>query len=534
MTMLGYYADGRLSFKGGLWRDTVRVLSLGGSLPLDLALRGVERRRLPGPIAITARTEAVELEPIAALSGLVTDVGGVVDADVRVGGTWEQPELSGSVELRGGAFAVPALGARYSDADVRLELSRDQIRVTRGRLRGGGGALDVAGTLRLESLTRPVLDLRLVARGFHAFTRHDFASLTGTGELTLRGPAIGATLAGRLAVDHGWLAFADLVEKRIVNLDDPEFRAIVDSNLARARELEPGVHTVFLDSLLITQLTVAMGPDVWLRSTEANIQLDGEFRVAKSLEGGLARYRLDGTLQAARGHYRLVLAATSKEFRVTHGTVRFFGTPDFNPELDIAAEHPVRTVEGGQLVVRAVIGGTLLTPRLTLESDQRPPLSETEIVSYLLFGRPSFGLVAAGSGAGGELDVLKSTAIGYAAGELGHGLVSTLGLPVDYLAIRPGAVRQGDPFGFLSTRLEAGTQIGDRTFVTLNAGLCEVRTSQLVGASVEYRLNPHWTIEASLEPLVVACRAGALSSPQTSTTAKYQVGVDLFWQLGNR
>jgi len=72
------------------------------------------------------------------------------------------------------------------------------------------------------------------------------------------------------------------------------------------------------------------------------------------------------------------------------------------------------------------------------------------------------------------------------------------------------------------------------TFVTLNAGLCEVRTSQLVGASVEYRLNPRWTVEASLEPLVTVCRAGLVSGSQTSTTAKYQIGVDLFWQTGNR
>jgi translocation and assembly module TamB len=534
LMVLGSYSDRRLSFKGGLWRDSVRVLSLAGSLPLDLALTGVERRRLPGPIAISARSDSVEMEPLGALTDLVTDVGGLLNADVRIGGTWDQPQLSGFLETRRGAFRIPALGARYTDADLRLDLAGDEIRVTRGRVRGGSGTLDIGGVVRLESLSRPVLDLALGAHGFHAFDIRDFASLTGTGDLTLRGPAIGATLSGRLTVDHGSLAFADLVEKRIVNLDDPEFRAIVDSNLARARALAPDVQTVLLDSLLISGLTVAMGPDVWLRSTEANIQLDGEFRVAKSVEEGLARYRLDGTLRAVRGNYRLVLAATSKEFRVTRGTVRFFGTPDFDPELDIAAEHPVRTLDGGQLVVRALIGGTLLAPRLALESDQRPPLSETEIVSYLLFGRPSFDLVAAGSGSRNELAILQSTLMGYAAGELGQGLVSTLGLPLDYLAIRPGAATQGDPFGFSSTRLEAGTQIGDRTFVTLNAGLCEVRTSQLVGASVEYRLNPRWTVEASLEPLVALCRAGLFPGSQTSTTAKYQIGVDLFWQTGNR
>jgi translocation and assembly module TamB len=534
LMVLGSYADRRLSFKGGLWEDSIRVLALNGTLPLDLSLTAVERRQLPGAIQINARSEAVAMEPLGALTDLIQDVGGVLDADIHVGGAWDDPELSGFVEVRRGAFTIPALGARYTDADVRLELQGGEIRVARGRLRGGDGTLDIAGTVRLESLSRPVLALDLTARGFHAFELRDFAGLTGSGALTLRGPAIGATLSGRLTVDHGWLAFADLVEKRIVNLDDPEFRAIVDANLARAAGLGPDVETVLLDSLRVVGLTVAMGNDVWLRSTEANIQLDGEFRVEKAVEEGLVRYRLDGTLRAVRGTYRLTLAFTSKEFRVTRGTVRFFGTPDFDPELDIAAEHQIRPVEGGQIAVRAVIGGTLLAPRLTLESDHRPPLSETELVSYLLFGRPSFDLVAAGQGSRNERSVLQTTLTGSLIGELGQGLVSTLGLPVDYLAFRPGAATQADPLGFSTTRLEAGTQIGEKTFVTLNAGLCEVRTSQLVGASVEYRLNPRWTVEASLEPLVTACRSGLTWGAQTSTTAKYQVGFDLFWQTGNR
>ena len=98
-----------------------------------------------------------------------------------------------------------------------------------------------------------------------------------------------------------------------------------------------------------------------------------------------------------RGTYRLTVGPTSKEFRVTRGTMRFFGTPDLNPELDIVAEHALQAINGGDLVIRVVISGTLLAPKLSLESDQRPPLSESEIVSYLLFGRPSFDQALSGA-----------------------------------------------------------------------------------------------------------------------------------------
>ena len=115
------------------------------------------------------------------------------------------------------------------------------------------------------------------------------AILSATVLTLLTGPVVGVTLTGKLTVDAGFLAFADLVNKRIVNLDDPEFRAIVDSALAQASDLGPSAQSVFLDSLRIRNLTVAMGPNVWLRSHEANIQLAGDFIVSKNIEAGASR-----------------------------------------------------------------------------------------------------------------------------------------------------------------------------------------------------------------------------------------------------
>jgi translocation and assembly module TamB len=525
------YIGHRLAFRGGLWRDQQQVVTVSGSLPLDLALTSVEQRELPDTLEIRLRADSVDLAVLDALTSLVRNVAGQLTANVAVRGTWRQPELSGAARITDGAAGIPALGARYSGIEARLSLSGNRLAVETARLKGGAGTMDVEGEVRFESLTRPVLDLTLTARGFAAFTQRDFAGLTGSGTLQLKGPLVGATLSGRLVVDAGFLAFADLVEKRIVNLDDPEFRAVVDSNLASATGLGPSAPNIFLDSLRIQGLTVSMGPDVWLRSHEANIQLAGDFTVAKNVEGGASRYRLDGTLRAVRGTYRLVVGPTAKEFRVTRGTVRFFGTPDFNPDLDIVAEHSVHAVQGSDVVVRAIIGGTLLVPRLTLESDQRPPLSETEIVSYLLFGRPSFDLASGAGAPGSEQAIFQGALVGLAgvlSGELEQTLVTDLGIPVDYLAIRPGGGSVGDIFG--SARVEAGTQIGERTFLTLNAGLCQkVRWSQALGASVEYRLAPRWTLEASIEPTAQECRPVGF---QIAPPAPYQVGMDLFWQWG--
>src|SRR5439155_448805 len=171
-----------------------------------------------------------------------------------------------------------------------------------------------------------------------------------SGQLALRGPLFGAALKGRANVTSGVLYFADLVQKRIVNLDE-----LADTSLAaiiQQQRLGPEFQNVFLDSLRIDDLELEMGSDVWLRSNEANIQLTGSAHLTKQRN----LYLVSGTLQAARGTYRLKLGPVTREFVVSQGTVKYFGTPDQDAALDIEARHvvhPVPTLAKTVLVLTA-------------------------------------------------------------------------------------------------------------------------------------------------------------------------------------
>src|SRR2546422_1683756 len=55
-------------------------------------------------------------------------------------------------------------------------------------------------------------------------------------------------------------------------------------------------------------------------------------------------YLISGTLQAPRGTYRLKVGPVTREFVVSQGTVRYFGTPDQDAALDIEAKHVVHPV----------------------------------------------------------------------------------------------------------------------------------------------------------------------------------------------
>jgi translocation and assembly module TamB len=398
-------------------------------------------------------------------------------------------------------------------------LQGDSVLLRDLRITSGGGDLAVGGAIRLENLSRPLFFLDLRASQFLAMDVRTFLTLTGTGNLQLRGPLLGATLTGNLTANSGVLYFADLVNKRVIDLDDPTIADLVDSTLVREEDLGAKFQNRFLDSLRIDDLRIAIGSDVWLRSAEANIQLDGEARVSK-----VAReYQPFGTLQAPRGSYTLKIGPVARDFTVTKGEVRYIGTLD--AQLDIEARHTVRSAaRREEIPVIASIEGTLYAPKLRLESTLRPPISETDLVSYLITGYPANEATAIGVETG--LAYLSS-AVG---SELERTLIQDLGVPIDLIEIRPGTTASNS--GYSSpTQLAAGWQVGRKTFLTFNAGFCpdfsQISASNL-GAGLEFRFSKEWRLQGAVEPTIQRCGSSVVI-PLDSRN-RYQIGTDILWE----
>jgi len=518
------YRDRRLESAVHLWRSGQQVLTVAAHLPLDLALAPVERRQLPDTLWVRATADSVDLSLLEALTPLLKEVAGVFTADVGIAGTWEAPRLRGDLVIRDAAATIPTLSVRYEGITGRLALSGDTIRVDSIAVRSDRGRAVVSGFVRLEQLARPVLALDITAADFKALDLKQNVAVTASGRLALTGPVIGATLTGRATVTSGVLYFADLLRKRIVNLDELVDTAL--TSLIEQQRLGPQFESVFLDSLRIRDLELDMGSDVWLRSSEANIQLAGTVFLKKERK----EYLVSGTLQAPRGTYRLKVGPVTREFVVSQGTVRYFGTPDQDAELNIEAKHTVHPVptpaqkNPEDVTVVAHITGTLLVPRVTLEAEKQV-FSQTEVISYLLFGKPTFELGGDQGGITSQRALVQSAA-SVLSGELERTIVSDLGVPVDYVEIRPGG--QNDPLA--GVQLAVGRQLGPKTFLVVDAGFCEGRPVALrntLGLSLQFRFSPEWRTEASFEPIRVCSDPLAESQPGNVVR---QAGFDLFWE----
>lgn len=517
------YGDSRFDGNLFLWRTGEQVLAVEAELPVYLGLGDPDAHNQGGPVRVSVKGDSVDLAIIEPFVTAVDRVGGYLRADVNIGGTWESPSVSGFVEVDNGSMTLTSLGVKWDSLNGRATFAGDSILVDNIRVRSGNGGLALNGAVRLEDLSRPVLNIDVVANQFKAIRDRDFLELTATGRFNLSGPFFGATMTGAGSAPEGVLYFADLLTKDIIDLEDPTAIDLVDTLALRRQRLGAGINSRFVNELRVQDLLMTLGSDFWLRSSEANIKLSGDIRANKVRR----EYRLDGVLKAGPGTYTLKIGPVSRDFEVQRGSVTYFGTPDLNAGLEIEAEHVVRN-SGFEVPVIARISGTLLQPQLTLRSDPtiQPPIPEVDLVSYLIFGVPSSQVALQQQQVVSQVASILTATV---SSDIERAIVSDLGLGLDLFEFRP-VLAGGGLAGSSALQLAAGWQIGRNLFLRLNAGVCSSRISGAgsvgFGASLDYRLNNNWRLQTSFEPTYRDCRV----LNQFQPTNDYQIGFDALWE----
>jgi translocation and assembly module TamB len=476
---------------------------------------------------------------------------------VDVTGTWANPSLDGTLRVRDGTLAPEALGnVQWRSVEADVLFRGDSIVLERARAESvgsGTGRAQLVGWLSLRDPSNPRMDLRLTGRGFNAYAVPNVADVDLSGELRLTGTYESAILSGALTADRAIIAIPELASKEVIALENLDPFARFDTlavTSSRALNVAP---PRFIENLTIANVPIQMGRDVWLRSSEANINLGGQVnitrgQVTRGRDAGRLQLALDGPLQTVRGTYRLNLGPVQRTFEVEQGEIRFYGDPDNNPTLAVDALHTVRqySQQGVRpdVRVRVHMGGTLNQPTLLLSTPDSVRVTNSDLISYLVTGGPSFEI-------GGTNKDLSTTALSVVLGSFGSVLggkaaggvcddanVSTAGLEGYGGKIKDvgGGVLSG-------IRLGCAKQVGERTFVRLDAGLCQI--GQLVsgsgggnplsftdalGLKLDYLLGPGLSASFGVEPptSAVLCSVNANASARGFVPTPRQVGFDLF------
>lgn len=491
------------------------AFSLTAELPLDLALepRAMDERLLDRELYIRLSANGTPLAGFDALMPAVRNLSGGLDADLQVTGSWRNLEPRGILLVREGAFTVPALGTGFRDLLMDVSLAPDTVLIQRARLadeRAPNDTASIEGAV-FRSRTGWRADIRTVARNLRVIDDPRVAEADVSWALVLRGPLDTLTLSGDVTVPRANL-FIGRQRRRALVLAEDE-----DANDAASRYAPQ-----------LEGLRVRLGNEVRLRSPEANVQLSGEVAVV----GTLDEPDLRGEIFAERGSFRLDLGLLQRTFQVDSGRVRLNGPLSIPPTLDIHTSYTVRQAEREDVKIGARLTGAVDAPRLVLSSgDLGTTASETEIISYLLFGAPSF-----------VLDGQSASAVRLATAalvpSLGGAAERALGARLPFLSELQVVTVAGDsPRDFTlnsfegllnSFALTAGTQVGTDSYIRLSGGVCrgDNRAAQSLpawfGISAEYRPRERLSAEVSLTPGSSPCnRIGSFAQI-------YQLGLDLY------
>ena len=483
------------------------ALTIDGSLPYRFTLA-------PGDTSAAVASEALAVDTVSLVvradsfdlslfqpllpPDVAEGLGGRLATDARIGGSIKAPRATGRVNLTRATVELPPIGVTYTEGELAGQLEGDGLRVEKLRLlTGKKEELLGSGDILLKPLSDPGLKL--------AGTMHDFRLVhsdqlrtSASGKVQVGGTLLHPELTGTVTLGRtDFFVGAGSAKAQVeqVELTPAELREL-------ARDFGPAVltqaeETPGLMDRVKMDLAVQMPGQVWIRRTsspKANIELMGRLRLTQQ----------PGQEMQFFGHVEPVpdrgtLELTGRQFRLSEGDINLAGPID-STKLDVTASYQVPTQGSGEdegVIIDVHARGRLDSLGLEFTSD--PSLSQDDILSYIVTGRPaSDNPLFEGSGTGGG-NVGEQVALGTLTSAISNAAGQSLGLDVFQIRQEPSR----------GLTLTAGRYVGSRLFLDMQLPLqLGSQARQTPGAN----LGPGFELEYTLERwLRGSIRGGSLS-----------------------
>lgn len=504
--------DGKLAWQGadGLLRVPLKQAELGfhwngSGLQSDLALQLADQGeirgqgRLAAPASWPPRltgTETLsasldyrldELGLVAALLPAVVDeTHGALQGSLQLSGPLRQPQLAGDFALRKAGARLPVVGLQLSEIGVTGHFSDRQVVFDTLQLHSGEGTLHGKGRLQLEGWRPAAWSLELSGEQVLLANLAEFR-LVASPQLQLSGTPGHYRVRGQ--VDIPELLLNELPKAGLVKPSDDV------QVVGRAPETE-----LFQPRNLDLELQVVLGKQVVVKARGLDARLAGQVTV---LNNPRTSFSGRGEIRVAQGHY----AAYGIKLPIEQGRAVFAGGPLTDPSLDVLAERTIGTASvstgssipgttapgsnidlpsprtGGVVKAGVRITGTPRRPVINLVSE--PSLPETDILSYIVLGRP----LDAGGGETGGLMLAAGALLSQGdSALLQQKLKNRLG--IDTLEVQSN----GASSGVESSVITVGKYLTPELYLSYGRALFTPNNY----AQLRYRFLPDWELESQL------------------------------------
>jgi autotransporter translocation and assembly factor TamB len=428
--------------------DQKELLAMSGQLDLPrLTSLSLDPEEQPVDGSLEIRVD--DLSVVEAFLIDISDARGSFRLTSEVGGTLAGLTVDGEARVADGYALIPTLGLELADIRFSATGRPDGTVEVDGQVRSGEGLLTLTGrTERYPSAEHPSV---FQVRG-ERFLLIDIpeVNLRANPTLDLAFDGTSARLTGNVAIPRGRLGFPEIPPSAVVPSEDV---IIVGATQV---EREPPVP-------FGADVTVTLGDDVFFNGFGFTSNLVGDVRIQQEpMREPTGR----GEVRFINGTFR----SFGQELRIDPGRLIFSGPID-DPALDARAF--VRSSDGTEAGFR--IGGTVQD--LDVSTYSVPPKSESDVMAYILFGRP----MSQTSGTQGNQASNAAAVLG--ANMLAMSLAPSLGL--DEARIDTGSSQN-------KAQLVVGKYLSPRLYVGYGVGIHEpISTLRL-----RYLLTARWSIEA--------------------------------------
>ncbi|MDP8920384.1 MAG: translocation/assembly module TamB domain-containing protein, partial [Pseudomonadota bacterium] len=427
----GRLADQRATIDARVNLGRAGTLQVTGGLPLnpadDLAIR------------VAGRTDLAVANSVLSPAG--RRLTGAANLDLSIAGTFADPRIQGSVTIANGSFVDSLQGIQLNGISGRLTARGKVLAIeSLSAQTPNGGTLAARGQVTIDPAAGLPGEIRI--SGDRAqLVSNETVEASANLDLIISGPLLSRPrAAGRVDIITMNVSVPDRLPTTLRPLPGtkhvrPTPTAAARLALAQRRQSAASRGTPFSADL---DLTLSAQNRIFVRGRGINAELGGDLRLQGSTRDPIAI----GAFELRRGRFDLL----GQRIDFVRGRLDFTG--DLTPSLDFLAE-----TQAGDVTARIGVTGPASSPEFTFSST--PDLPQDEVLSRILFQRPSGGLSA-----GQALQLAQ--AVAQLSGGSGNDAFESLrrSLGVDSLDITLGA--SGGPAVGVSRYISDNVRVGVR------------------------------------------------------------------------
>jgi autotransporter translocation and assembly factor TamB len=348
------------------------LMDASGSANVDLNLKNIKENINDGTFNLSVNSTGADLSPVASLSKEIDKSEGTLTVDLRASGSFLSPRAEGEIRLNNGIFKIKSLRNEFAIPSALIQMNGQRGSFNNLEIGSGKGTGVFNGEINLAPLS-----YKITGSMDHFTVKPNRVAAVLSGDIEVDGNDGKIEIGGKIKVNRSNITIPDRPDNQVEEIqytDDGQDGIIVIG--------EDEKSDFFTDSVGL-DLGVKLGKNNRAVGHGANIEFKGDLKIDKKPGETV---RIVGDIQTTRG----TIDQYAKQFRIELGTVSFAAAEEINPFLNIRALY-----KAGDVNVYINVGGRARSPEITFSSD--PPLTQTEIVSYLVFGTSSADRGALGS-----------------------------------------------------------------------------------------------------------------------------------------